>query len=224
VYWDTANNRFDLALADGSAKQAAVGFSDIVNGAVYALGDAMLFTGFTPGHYYLSGTVAGAITSTIPSSNVVSVGVAKSATEMFIDIDGAYGITQIQADARYAALNGSNANAFNVGPATAASHAVQQSQAFGIGQTRQNVTASRTLGTNYVNSTGKAIEVTVQAGLVGGNGLYIADDSGVNIKISGNSSTIIYLSMSAIIPPGGNYSVAYFAGSSSTSLTWLELR
>lgn len=128
VYWDTVNSRFDLALADGSAKQAAVGFSDIVNGAVYALGDAVLFTGLTPGHYYLSGTVAGAITATVPTTNVVSVGVAKSATEVFVDIDAAGGITQTQADARYAALAGLATQLFNVASATAASHAVNFGQ------------------------------------------------------------------------------------------------
>jgi hypothetical protein len=104
VYWDTVNSRFDLALADGSAKQAAVGFSDIVNGAVYCFGDTVLFTGLTPGRYYLSGTVAGAITATVPTTNVVSVGVAKSAMEVFVDIDAAGGITQMQADVRYAAI------------------------------------------------------------------------------------------------------------------------
>lgn len=55
VYWDSTNNRFDLALADGSAKQAAVGFADVPNGNVYCFGDAVLFAGLTPGsRYYLA--------------------------------------------------------------------------------------------------------------------------------------------------------------------------
>lgn len=104
VYWDAANSRFDQALADGTAKQNAVGFADVANGAVYAFGPAALFAGLTPGPYYLSGATAGAITTAAPSANVLFVGIAKSATEMFVDIDVEGGITQAQADARYAGL------------------------------------------------------------------------------------------------------------------------
>lgn len=87
VYWDSANNRFDLALADGSAKQNMVGFADVANGNVYAFGDAVLFAGLTPGgRYYLDSTTAGAITVTAPEAGVL-VGIARSATEMFVDID-----------------------------------------------------------------------------------------------------------------------------------------
>lgn len=87
VYWDAGNNRFDLAIADGTVKQNMVGFADVPNGKVYAFGDAILFAGLTPGRYYLSAAVAGAI-STAASANGVYVGVAKSATEVFVDIDG----------------------------------------------------------------------------------------------------------------------------------------
>lgn len=88
VYWDTANSRFDLALADGSAKQNCVGFADVPNGNVYAFGDAVLFTGLTPGgRYYLDGTTAGNITTVAPVSNSVFVGIARTATEVFVDID-----------------------------------------------------------------------------------------------------------------------------------------
>lgn len=88
VYWDSANNRFDLALADGSAKQNMIGFADVANGNVYAFGDAVLFAGLTPGgRYYLDSTTAGAITDTAPPSGVVFVGIARGATEIFVDID-----------------------------------------------------------------------------------------------------------------------------------------
>lgn len=91
VYWDSGNSRFDKALADGSAKQNMVGFADVTNSKVYAFGDAVLFSGLTPGKYYLSGTTAGAITATAPSGNTVVVGIAKSATEIFVDIDAQSG-------------------------------------------------------------------------------------------------------------------------------------
>lgn len=88
VYWDTANSRFDLALADNTAKQRMVGFADVANSKVYAFGDAILFTGLTPGsRYYLDGTTAGAITTALQANGVL-VGIARTATEMFVDIDG----------------------------------------------------------------------------------------------------------------------------------------
>lgn len=88
VYWDSANSRFDLALADGSAKQNAVGVADLTNSAVVAFGDAVLFAGLTPGsRYYLSTVTAGTLTAILPVSNAVQVGIARSATEMFVDID-----------------------------------------------------------------------------------------------------------------------------------------
>ncbi|MQY50188.1 phage tail protein [Rhodocyclus gracilis] len=87
VYWDSANSRFDLAIADGSGKQSIVGFADVPNAAVVAFGDAVLFTGLTPGaRYYLDSATAGAITTTAPT-NAVFVGIARNATEMFVDVD-----------------------------------------------------------------------------------------------------------------------------------------
>lgn len=44
---------------------------------------------------------------------------------------------------------------------TAAQGKVLNDQAFGIGQTWQDVTASRALGTTYTNSTGKPVQVSV---------------------------------------------------------------
>ena len=91
VYWDSANTRFDKALANGTAAQNMVGFADVTNSKLYAFGDAVLFAGLTPGsRYYLDGTTAGAITTTAPA-NAVVVGVAKSATEVFVDIDATGG-------------------------------------------------------------------------------------------------------------------------------------
>src|SRR3989338_3757085 len=73
VYWDSANTRFALAVADGSAAQSAVGVADVTNAKVYAFGLAVgLLSGLTPGaRYYLDGTTAGAITTTAPA-NVVA--------------------------------------------------------------------------------------------------------------------------------------------------------
>ena len=90
VYWDAGNNCFDKALSNGSAKQNAVGVADVPNAQVYAFGDAILFSGLTPGaRYYLDPAISGAITTTAPA-NGVYIGIARTATEVFIDIDGLY--------------------------------------------------------------------------------------------------------------------------------------
>jgi hypothetical protein len=87
VYWDNANSRYDRAIADGTDKQKMVGFADVTNSLVEAFGRSSLFSGLTAGtKYYLSGSTAGAITATAPSEKVI-VGLAKSATVMFVDID-----------------------------------------------------------------------------------------------------------------------------------------
>jgi hypothetical protein len=89
VYWDNGNARFDLAIADGTNKQNAVGVADLANTSVAAFGDATLFAGLTPGaRYYLSGTVAGGLTLVAPGmGKTVGIGIARTATEAFIDID-----------------------------------------------------------------------------------------------------------------------------------------
>lgn len=97
VYWDAGNARFDLAVSDGTAKQNAVGIADLVNAAVYAFGDAVLFAGLTPGsRYYLDAVTPGAITTVAPA-NGVYLGIAKSATEVFVDID-AVGVSANQSN------------------------------------------------------------------------------------------------------------------------------
>lgn len=88
VRWDAANSRFDEALADGTVNNQAVGIADVTNSRVYCYGETpALFSGLTPGSkYYLHATTAGAITATKPSDGVI-VGIAKSATVLFVDID-----------------------------------------------------------------------------------------------------------------------------------------
>lgn len=89
VRWDSGNSRWDEALADGTApNNLAVGVADVTNSKVYCFGETpALFSGLTPGsRYYLDATTPGALTTT-PPADAVFVGVAKSATVMFIDID-----------------------------------------------------------------------------------------------------------------------------------------
>lgn len=87
VYWDNANSRYDRSIADGTDKQKMVGFADVTNSLVEAFGRSSLFSGLTAGaRYYLSSTVEGGLTTTAPSEKI-SVGIAKSPTTLFVDID-----------------------------------------------------------------------------------------------------------------------------------------
>lgn len=89
VRWDSGNSRFDEAIADGTANNRAVGIADVTNSRVYLYGECPLFSGLTPGaRYYLDASTAGAITDTAPT-DAVKVGVAKSATILWVDIDHA---------------------------------------------------------------------------------------------------------------------------------------
>lgn len=95
----------------------------------------------------------------------------------------------------------------------------------GIGQTWQNVTASRALGTTYTNTTGRPIQVIFSA--------YNANAGGrINCFINGNIVAIIgtgtggdypYVIFTAIIPNGQTYAFSVIAGSFDT-LKWNELR
>lgn len=109
VYWDSANSRFDEAIADGTNKQNMIGFADVTNARVILMGlYSGQLSGLTPGaKYYLSGTVAGAITTTIPTNNAILVGVAKSATELFLDIDQSNQRQQSAIQGAYRNLKGS---------------------------------------------------------------------------------------------------------------------
>lgn len=99
VRWDSGNSRFDEAVADGTSNNRAVGVADVTNSKVYLYGECPLFSGLTPGaRYYLDATTPGAITTTAPT-DAVSVGIAKSATTLWVDVDvapQAVGNKQIQ--------------------------------------------------------------------------------------------------------------------------------
>lgn len=87
VRWDSANNRFDEAIADGTANNRAVGIADVANSKVYLYGECPLFAGLTPGaRYYLDAATPGAITTVVPVDGIV-IGIAKSATTLFVDPD-----------------------------------------------------------------------------------------------------------------------------------------
>lgn len=98
------------------------------------------------------------------------------------------------------------------------------SSSFGVGQTWQDVTASRALSTTYTNSTGKPINVAVIAG-------YLDNDGGLQALAGGVTVGELYGEA-----PGGNgywkgtlnftvpHSSTYRIEGGSNVLRWVELR
>lgn len=88
VYWDALNNRYDQAIADGTGKEQVIGFAFTTINFVLNAGT----TGYPPGGlspgatYFLSNTTPGAIVNAAPPSDIVRIGVALTATELYIDI------------------------------------------------------------------------------------------------------------------------------------------
>lgn len=107
----------------------------------------------------------------------------------------------------------------------AGGQAVAAMQSLGFGQTWQNVGASRGFNTTYYNTTGRPIQVVVNAGLYGTsqssntlnvNGLAVSFMS----QNTAGANTGIWVPLTAIIPPGGSYSLS----GSGTITSWFELR
>ncbi|GAB1840333.1 hypothetical protein MyNCGM152_10790 [Achromobacter xylosoxidans] len=95
-------------------------------------------------------------------------------------------------------------------------------QAFGVGQSMQNVAGSRTIGVAYTNTTGRPIVVYVSGDTntsAGGNlGITIG---GLFVTRAVWASQGIALAVTAVIPPG----IAYVANASGVSLSqWQEYR
>ena len=90
----------------------------------------------------------------------------------------------------------------------------------GVGQTWQNVLASRAAATTYTNSTGRPIKVlftvtsatTTVTGTVNGFTITIGAGAGAYYNIA---------HYFAVIPDGNTYSISAFPGGNQT---WLELR
>lgn len=94
----------------------------------------------------------------------------------------------------------------------------------GVGQTWQDVTSSRAIGTVYTNSTGKPIEVFVSVQLgAGGTNFSITIGSTGPFQAAGNgTSSLINGNASFIVPPGTTYEITLNGGGSLSD--WIELR
>lgn len=93
----------------------------------------------------------------------------------------------------------------------------------GVGQTWQDVTASRVLGTTYTNTTGRAILVNANITAYDGGAKMTVD--GIDVaeqgQVGGTGSDRHFIS--AIVPAGSTYSVQRLTGIGEVS-TWAELR
>lgn len=92
----------------------------------------------------------------------------------------------------------------------------------GYSQTWQTVTGSRTLGTNFTNTTGKPIYIAVAATSTASAGVALTVN-GIVLVGAGQGTASLSLAVSAIIPPGAVYQVA-IAGGTPTLTNWSELR
>lgn len=85
-------------------------------------------------------------------------------------------------------------------------------QSFGVGQTWQNVSGSRTTDTAYQNTTGRTIFVSLDT--TNSSWVDVSNDGTTWLRVNPNSA----YGVSFAVPPGGYYKTG------GTIYTWLELR
>lgn len=123
-------------------------------------------------------------------------------------------------------VGGNASQVFDVSNGLAGTDAINFSQAFGLGQTWIDVTASRAASTTYTNSTGKAIAVSLNViSTSGANSNYVVDttQSGVTTRelIYAATGPGYYHTTKIIVPAGESYSFALLNCSVNK---WMELR
>jgi len=91
----------------------------------------------------------------------------------------------------------------------------------GVGQTWQDVTASRALGTTYTNTTGKPIEIIISIGITNTINDKFFNVNGVLIGTMPGSTTNGNDIWTFIVPNGATYSLG---GSNYSIVRWFELR
>ena len=96
----------------------------------------------------------------------------------------------------------------------------------GIGQSWQDMTPSRVAGTNYVNTTGRPIQVSIaaQAGQVGNYFVLYVNGIPAAYSGAGFSTGAIIATQPVIIPPDATYSLATSSGVAMVGPSWKELR
>lgn len=93
----------------------------------------------------------------------------------------------------------------------------------GVGQTWQDVSASRAFGTTYTNTTGRPIQVSVYVEATAANLIASLAVNGLTVGITGSSGAANnggYGQLIATVPNGSTYAVSGTAGARG----WMELR
>lgn len=111
--------------------------------------------------------------------------------------------------------------------ATAAQAKVLADRDFGIGQTWQDVKASRNAGTTYTNSTNRPISVYVKCRSTSSGTVNLEASATVgSVEVSSGSAysanTSYFIALNFIVPPGATYSVTLVANVALDK--WSELR
>lgn len=105
--------------------------------------------------------------------------------------------------------------------AAVADTATNATTSLGNGQTWQDVSGSRAANTDYTNTTGRAIQVSVNASPNNASNSLILLVGGVGVSQQTNNAVGSINCVSAVIPPGGVYQAQTTA---MNSLNWMELR
>jgi len=100
-----------------------------------------------------------------------------------------------------------------------AATATSAANALGVGQTWQDVTASRASGTTYTNSTGRPIFISVR--LARDDGQLTLTVDGLEIGNTGYTAGPVNYTLTAVIPAGSTYIANAIYGG---TLNWYELR
>ena len=134
--------------------------------------------------------------------------------------------TTVKGVARFATatevVNKSNVSAA-VTPSNTAT--IAQSTDLGVGQIWQNVTGSRSIDTDYINNTGKPIQVLASfRGTSAGTDSISVIVGGVSILQTGNILDGDITNVAFIVPNNTTYSIAKLTTHIPNMVTWAELR
>jgi hypothetical protein len=205
-----------IAVTTGNLTLSATGTGTL------ALGMSITGTGVPSGTYVkalLTGTLgaAGSTYSTNISTAVASTTISGSAGT------GVYTTAAVTASpfrvVGYIESTQATAGTWATAPSTIqgqGGQALAAMSSLGYGQTWQNVAASRAVNTNYYNTTGKPITVSIN-GQAGANVPIIIN--GITLGITNAANTACQFTF--IVPSGGSYS---WGSASGTLNNWVELR
>jgi hypothetical protein len=131
-------------------------------------------------------------------------------------VRGTSGISVVESD-------GSTLASVSGAAAGSSSQLTQFSQVMGIGQTWQDVTGSRAFnGTNYTNTTGKAIEVSIGADYFSSSGYILVVVDGVVVSSQAVAAITYPVRVHAVVGNGSTYNFQYAGGLSGPH--WYEYR